>query len=98
MIEIKSNYFLCFPENRSEDSRSFSSKSPLLSRDNGISKRSLSEHSERDTGSTMEIQSELITLAQEMRNLVKNLEKTTKTVGTQTERLNVHWVSSPSII
>ncbi len=83
---------------RSEDSRSFSSKSPLLSRDNGISKRSLSEHSERENGSTAEIQSELMTLAQEMRSLVRNLEKTTKTIGTQTESLNAHWVSSPSII
>ena len=82
---------------RSEDSRSFSSKSPLLSRDNGISKRSLSECG--DNGSTtLEIQSELITLAQEMRNLVKNLEKVTVSVSTQTERNTPHWVSSPSII
>ena len=79
---------------QSEVNPFFSSKSPLLSRENGNSKRSLSECGDN---STMEIQSELITLAQEMRILVKNLEKTSKSISTQTEK-SVSWVSSPSII
>jgi hypothetical protein len=82
---------------RSEDSRSFSSKSPLLSRENGASKRSLSECGSQ-AASTADVHSELINLAQEMRSLVKNLEKTSKTQGTQTEPKTISWVSSPSII
>ncbi|XP_021960719.1 potassium voltage-gated channel subfamily H member 8 [Folsomia candida] len=82
---------------RSDDSRSFSSKSPLLSRENGASKRSLSECGSPNV-STTDVHSELISLAQEMRSLVKNLEKTTKSQKTQTEPKSISWVSSPSLI
>ncbi|XP_021963414.1 potassium voltage-gated channel subfamily H member 8 isoform X2 [Folsomia candida] len=74
-------------------SASFSSKSPLLPRDlaKTSSKRSLSE-----CASTADVHSELISLAQEMRNLVKNLDKATTKAPPKLESLS--WKSNPSLI